>query len=241
MDNLTQILCPTGADLIALQQFVNNQESPLCRFNNISESGLSPSPNVLTLSILDSPVQLAPVQFQQIDPNMTADQAGVFLDNLIDQGLQPDSDDFFDINVPGGEVSIVVFRGQATFAPVPDGQGLIQTLATVFGLNMDGSIDSEDNGVGSPILGSVNTRDPHLVGAAVPIAIAKAQFGSLQNVRGNRVQVTSNVTNITITAPIVDFGPSVAQVARGMALDLTLAAQRAIGGNGKTPVRYRFV
>jgi len=106
---------------------------------------------------------------------------------------------------------------------------------------MDGSWDRGDNGVGSPILGSVNTRDPHLVGAAVPIAFAKAQFGKLRNARGKSVEVTSRVNGVSITAPIVDFGPTAAQVKRGIALDLTLAAQRALGGNGKTPVKYRFV
>lgn len=115
------------------------------------------------------------------------------------------------------------------------------TLATVFGLNMDGSVDTEDNGVGSPILGSVNTRNPHLIGASIPIALAKQKFGSLQNVRGKRVEVTHVANGLQIVAPIVDFGPSVAQVAKGMALDLTLGAQVALGGNGKIPVKYRFV
>jgi rare lipoprotein A (peptidoglycan hydrolase) len=61
------------------------------------------------------------------------------------------------------------------------------------------------------------------------------------NVKGNRVEVTNPVNGLKIVAPIVDFGPSVAQVKKGIALDLTLAAQRALGGNGKTNVQYRFV
>lgn len=241
MSQLTQIQCPAGLDIAGLQKFINDQESPLCRFNNISESGLNPAPNILTLTIDDTPVSLKPVVLRQIDPTLTADDAGKLIDSLIEQGLQPDNDHFYDVNVPGGEISVIVFRGEDNFLPSTEGNGFISTIATVFGLNMDGTLDQEDDGVGSPFLGSVNTRDPHLVGASIPIAIAKQKFGSVKSVRGNQVEVFYLANGLSIVAPIVDFGPSVGQVKKGIALDLTLGAQRALGGNGKIKVKYRFV
>jgi hypothetical protein len=240
MNMLTQVQCPADLDLAKLQDFINSQESRRVRFNNISESGHSPAPNILTLSVSDVPIDLAPIVLKQVPPDLDADAAGKLIDQLISQGYQPDNDHFYDINGPGGEITIIPFRKEE-LPPNPDPQGAIKTMATVFGLNMDGSIDAEDNGIGSPLLGSINTRDPHLVGASIPIAQAKEQFGSLKNVRGHQVEVTHLANAAKIVAPIVDFGPSVAQVKKGVALDLTLGAQIALGGNGKIPVAYRFV
>lgn len=241
MNTLTQVQCPPDLDLAGLQQFINDQESPLARFNNISESGHSPAPNILTLSISDVAAKLAPLVLKQVPPDLDASAAGDLIDSLIDQGFQPDGDHFYDVNVPGGEITVIPFRKEDLSSLKPNSQGVITTMATVFGLNMDGSIDAEDNGVGSPFLGSINTRDPHLVGASIPIALAKGKFGSLKTVKGNKVEVTHLANGSRVTAPIVDFGPSVAQVKKGMALDLTLGAQIALGGNGKIPVQYRFV
>jgi hypothetical protein len=241
MNMLTQVQCPPDLDLTGLQDFINSQESRRVRFNNISESGHSPAPNILTLSVSDVPIDLAPIVLKQVPPDLEADAAGKLIDELISQGYQPDNDHFYDVNVPGGEITVIPFRKEQLPPTNPGSQGGIKTLATVFGLNMDGSIDAEDNGVGSPILGSINTRDPHLVGASIPIAVAKAQFGALASVRGHQVEVTHLANAAKIVAPIVDFGPSVAQVMKGMALDLTLGAQIALGGNGKIPVEYRFV
>ncbi len=73
------------------------------------------------------------------------------------------------------------------------------------------------------------------------IALAIAQFGSLSKVRGNQVEVTNLANDLAIRADIVDFGPSVARVNAGVALDLTLGSQRKLGGNGNIRVKYRFV
>src|ERR1700680_2115404 len=153
MNMLTQIQCPPDLDLAGLEQFINDQESPLVRFNNISESGHSPAPNILTLSISDTPATLACIVLKQVPPDLDANAAGELIDSLIDQGFQPDGDHFYDVNVAGGEITVIPFRKEALPDLKPDSEGTIKTMATVFGLNMDGSIDAEDNGVGSPFLG----------------------------------------------------------------------------------------
>jgi len=238
--SLLQIKLDPPATLQEVQDAINNTENPLLEFVGIFETGHFPAPNILYFKAHDNGVHLNPVQLEQINANLSLPEATALVDSRIDAGLAP-FDNFFDINLSGGEITVLPFRANQPLAVGPGGDGWIQTKATVFGLNMDGSFDSEDNGVGSPILGSINTRDSNLTGAAVPIRLAKQLIGSLANVKGHNLEVIHLTKNLKIQAPIVDFGPSEGQVAKGIALDLTLAAQKAIGGDGMTPVKYRFL
>lgn len=115
-------------------------------------------------------------------------------------------------------------------APVPDGGG----YATVFGLNTDGSVDQDDNGQGH---WGANTRDPSLAGVSLPRSVLRQQFGDEENANGKMVEVTNPATGKKSVLPIVDIGPG---ETTGNALDLTYAANRQLGGNGKTPMQYRF-
>lgn len=115
-------------------------------------------------------------------------------------------------------------------APAPDGGG----YATVFGLNPDGSVDQDDNGQGH---WGANTRDPSLAGVSLPRSVLRQQFGDEENANGKMVEVTNPATGKKSVLPIVDIGPG---ETTGNALDLTYAANRQLGGNGKTPMQYRF-
>jgi hypothetical protein len=115
------------------------------------------------------------------------------------------------------------------------------TKASVFGLNMDGTPDPEDNAIGA--WGDVTTN-PSLVGAAIPKSVAIAHFGTFAATRHQKIEVTRLANDLSIVAPIVDLGPKEgpnSPVSKGVALDLTLAAQKALGGNGMIEVKYRFV
>lgn len=118
----------------------------------------------------------------------------------------------------------------------------LNTKATVFGLNLDGSVDTQDNGKGW--LGA-NTRDPSLVGVSLPIPAIEKMYGSLPAARkaiaangAPTFDVTNPATGQTVTAPLVDVGPSAGQQAKGIGLDLTLGASRALGGTGLNPMNY---
>ena len=107
-------------------------------------------------------------------------------------------------------------------------------IATTFGYK-----DPEDNGVGA--WGDVTNR-PDVHGVSLPIAVLKQQFGDENKAHGKLVRVTNTDTGDSIVAPIVDKGPADWVVARqGNTIDLTHATNKAIGGNGKTPVTYEFV
>lgn len=107
-------------------------------------------------------------------------------------------------------------------------------IATTFGYK-----DPEDNGVGA--WGDVTNR-PDVHGVSLPIAVLKQQFGDENKAHGKLVRVTNPDTGDSIVAPIVDKGPADWVVARqGNTIDLTHATNKAIGGNGKTPVTYEFV
>ena len=118
----------------------------------------------------------------------------------------------------------------------------IKTRATVFGLNPDGSVDKEDNGKGW--LGA-NTRDPSLVGVSIPIQDVVGMYGSLDAARKHIAKngapmfnVTNPKTGAKIQAPLVDVGPSRSQVAKGVGLDLTYGASKALGGTGLDQMQY---
>lgn len=121
----------------------------------------------------------------------------------------------------------------------------LTTKATVFGLNMKGGYDSLDNGIG--FMGA-NTRDPGLVGVSLPIEAFKELYGGItkgKNIITQQgsplIEVTNPKTGQTIQAPLVDLGPSRAQQAKGVGLDLTYGAAQALGATGLDPMNYRIV
>jgi hypothetical protein len=229
-------------DLKGLGSFINGLETPTLEFLKLTrDNPKNSSDNIFTFSEGGDPVSRNSITIVQLDPDFDANQAANFVDQQMNLGFEPIC--FADVNIPGGTISVIAFREPGGHGK-PDSGGFTFTKASLFGLNMDGSIDTEDNGVGSRALGSINTRDPHLIGAAIPQSIALIKFGTFSAVRGHKVEVTNLANNLTIIAAIVDFGPSEKRggpVSKGVALDLTLAAQKALGGNGMINVKYRFV
>jgi hypothetical protein len=241
---ILQLEVPAEESLQGLQQFIQDNESSTAEFIFLGQKppGDAGQPvNLITFQTHDEPVKLAELHLIPIGKGLSADAASDLLDKLLDEGAHP-LGRFFDAFVRGGEQSVIAVRKDGVIPAAPGPDGMISTKATVFGLNADGSIDTEDNGVGSPALGSINTRDKTQPGAAIPIALAKQVFGSLAKTRGNSVEVTNIANGLTARAPIVDFGPSTGQVAKGIALDLTFATHvTALHGNGLFAARYRFV
>jgi hypothetical protein len=219
MGDFASAILATGTPddtLNALLTEISDQESPLVEFAFLSQSTDTPGQNIITFVTHDDPVALDPLVLKQVPPGLDADGAGDLLDGYIDQGLNP-LGKMFQIFVPDAAnqgfaaITVLPLR-QGPVPPVGDISTLTNTKATVFGLNPNGSIDREDNGVGSPALGSINTRNPDQKGAAIPIALAKKLFGSLKNTRGKSIEITRD-NGLSTTAPIVDFGPSTGQVA----------------------------
>lgn len=107
--------------------------------------------------------------------------------------------------------------------------------ATVFGRNLDGSIDSQDNGIGA---WGANTRDPSLVGVSLPISLLKAKYGDTSAAKGQMVEVINPKTGSRIVAPIVDKGPA---AWTGNAIDLTYGAAKQLNASGKDAMQFRFM
>jgi hypothetical protein len=241
---ILQLELPAQDDIDGLAKFIQDNESPTAEFIFLGQKprtdGDLPT-NLITFQIHDEAVTLSEIQLFPVGAGLSADAASEFLDNLLDQGAQP-LGRFFDAFVIGGVQSVVAVRKNGPLVALPGTGGLSFTKATVFGLNANQSIDREDNGVGSPALGSVDTRNPRQQGAAIPIALAKEIFGSLVNVRGKSIEVTNASNGLTAQAPIVDFGPSTGQVTKGIALDLTFATHVTdLHGSGILNARYRFI
>lgn len=114
--------------------------------------------------------------------------------------------------IPGVLVPPVV---QTTTPPVPSAQNSITCVATIFGLNYDGSIDPEDNGQGAFTDHATgkpyDTRNKSLVGCAIPPQILWPTIGVRDKDSISKREfvaiVTSQKTGKQVTAPIVDLGP----------------------------------
>ncbi|MDQ6654344.1 MAG: uracil phosphoribosyltransferase [Verrucomicrobiota bacterium] len=227
---------PGSYGLWDLQQFIKYNETLLSEFVYMEASA---GDNLLYYEKLPTDQPRDSVFLQAIPPGLSGNAIARFIDQLVDHGLQPFKS-YFNVMVSGMLASILPCR-QGTPPPLPAPlTGWIPTVATVFGLNMDGTRDEADNGVGAPILGSVNTTNRSLIGCALPIPVLKARFGSLVGARGKTIRVSLPDGSRETVVPIVDLGPSNAQIRKGVALDLTFGAQRAIGGNGFTGVLYNL-
>jgi len=239
----------TAADILAinisgnqsfqeLEAFIQDNETLSAEFVYMEASEQTPGNNLLYYEIHETDEAHDEIVLQALPPNLTQDQAAEFVDHLCDLGLQPFKS-YFNVMVSGKLASILPCRkGQPP--PTPNIADFVFTKATVFGLNMDGSADKADNGIGAPVLGSIKTTDPTLVGCALPIPVLRKRFGSVVNARGQSIEVARPDGTLSTKVRIVDLGPSNAQIKKGIALDLTLGAQRALHGNGLTPVKYRF-
>jgi hypothetical protein len=108
--------------------------------------------------------------------------------------------------------------------------------ATTFGYH-----DPEDEGVGSPSLGQINTNDPKLVGIAVPEEALRRQLGSNKSDwRTARVEVvTPNGQHYLM--PIVDIGPRDTSKQRGVAADFTHGASVLLNHNDSNNYQFRIV
>jgi hypothetical protein len=125
--------------------------------------------------------------------------------------------------------------------PDPAGQsalasGAVPVLAvargpgTVYGLNPDGSVDRQDNGV---TFAGDNSRDPNFRGVAIPRSAARQIFGSEQAAMGNMVRVTNERTGLQTTAPIREIGPG---EHTGNVVDLSYALHKEVGATGRDPM-----
>jgi hypothetical protein len=111
-------------------------------------------------------------------------------------------------------------------------------IATVFGLNLNGSTDTQDlNGVGAF---GANLRDPKLVGVSIPFGTAVRWFGKnyRQIIRETKPLVEVTLKDKTIRAPIVDLGPA---AWTKNDLDLTYRTAKKLGSTGKDTVTYKLV
>ncbi len=239
-DDIETITVSASLHLAELQTAIQYNETLKAEFIYMERDDNDHKFNILYYELHDSDVPHDVVNLQAVPPNLTDQQASDWLDKLVEAGLQPFKS-YFNVMVADKYVSILPCR-QGAPPPLPANlQGWIKTTATVFGLNMNGSLDAGDNGVGAPILGSIGTANKEVVGCALPIPVLRRVYGSLLGAKGKEILVRKDGdTGPGIKVRIVDLGPSNAQIRKGIALDLTYAAQKAIDGNGMTPVEYNF-
>lgn len=221
-------------------KFVSAQESDGLHFVHMQRDEDDKDFNLVYYGNLPVAVAREPLNFQPVPPGLNEAQLGLWLDQLIGNGLKPFKS-YFNVLVSGKEVSILPCRvGPLPEVTVP-GTGWVKTKATIFGLNLDGSRDTQDNGVGAPVLGSIPTANKTQPGCALPQALLIQHYGSLAKARGQSVQVRQpgNAAS-ALTVPIVDIGPREDIVAGGVGIDLTYKTHHDLGGTGKFDVEYHL-
>jgi hypothetical protein len=105
--------------------------------------------------------------------------------------------------------------------------------ATTFGLNPDGTVDTQDNGVGFK---GANTRDPNLVGVALHPDDLKGAGIPYRDWKNVVVEVTNPQTGQTQRGKVVDLLGN-----KDASIDLTYGMTKAVGADGKTPVNWKIV
>ena len=131
----------------------------------------------------------------------------------------------------------------------------VTCFATMFGLNWDGSIDTQDNGQG---FFGYDTRDKGLYGCSLPREVMLSTFGISDDWRSSpigsvwaqhagevRSWVFEHKPLLTVdclghtlqNAPLVDAGPA-AGTSNGM--DLTYAAAHLLDTQGRALVTYKI-
>lgn len=108
-------------------------------------------------------------------------------------------------------------------------KGYITTRATQFG-----HFDPDDEGVGAPRLGQLDTNDARLIGLAVPEEQLRRQFGNHPELwRKARADVVlADGTHVMV--PIVDIGPSDEQLKKGIGVDMTYGMTKLLNHNDET-------
>lgn len=111
-------------------------------------------------------------------------------------------------------------------------------IATVFGLDYDGKVDKQDNGIGAF---GARTANKQIEGVSIPFGTALQWFGrDYRNyIRKNKplVEITNNMGK-TVRVPIVDLGPA---AWTKNDLDLTYKTARDLQTKGKATVTYKLV
>ena len=106
-----------------------------------------------------------------------------------------------------------------------------------------GKGDSEDEGTGSPALGTVQTNS-EVVGGSVKVSVMAAAFGAdwADNPRrlGALIEAYFGGTRRLVRVPLVDVGPS-EQAPSHAEVDLTLACDQFLGTAGRATVDYRLL
>src|SRR5688572_26813612 len=76
---------------------------------------------------------------------------------------------------------------------------------TVFGLDLDGRRDAQDNGVGA---WGHDTANKDIAGVSLPRSVLKEYFGDENKAGGRLVQVVNPANGQQLLLPIVDKGPA---------------------------------
>lgn len=111
----------------------------------------------------------------------------------------------------------------------------VPTVSTVFGHNLDGSRDREDNGMGA---WGDSTGEAGIPAASLPRPILKKLFGNENKARGAVLEVLNPANGGRIQVPVLDKGPA---TWTGAGLDLTGTAAGALGLKGRDLVMYRLL
>jgi peptidoglycan hydrolase-like protein with peptidoglycan-binding domain len=110
--------------------------------------------------------------------------------------------------------------------------------ATQFGKN-----DTEDEGTGSPIMGTVQTNSD-VVGASVKSSVMAAVFGANWPHNAKRldalIEIYFKKSRRLVRVPLVDIGPSESAPSHAE-VDLTLACDQFLGTDGLAIVDYRLL
>jgi hypothetical protein len=118
--------------------------------------------------------------------------------------------------------------GKNGFYPDENPKKWVVGTATKFGFH-----DPEDNGMGSPWLGKLDTDNTYLYGVALPEWVLRRRYGDNHAaMQRARVDIVDLRTGKRIRVPIVDVGPSDQQLSKGIAADFTEALDRYFGNDG---------
>ena len=134
----------------------------------------------------------------------------------------------------GAAQPTVASGGKAGAQPAASVGPSITGKATTFGYN-----DPEDNGVGAPKLGQLDTNNRDLIGAAIPEAALRAYVGANPGSwRTARVQVTG-ANGQQVLVPIVDLGPR--DTSGKVVADFTQGLTDLTGNKGDQDFGFRII
>ncbi len=122
-------------------------------------------------------------------------------------------------------------------------QGFTATEARTVIATQFGKRDREDEGTGSPIMGTIQTNS-EVVGASVKVSVMRAVFGDDWTHNHRRLGALAEVyfaqTRRRVRVPLVDVGPG-EHAPSHAEVDLTLACDQFLGTEGRAEVEYRIL